>query len=116
MLLKAGEIYWAWMQEQSKRPVIVISRESLNHGKYCLVIPLTSAKLEARRELPNCVGFQQGDSGLPKDCVAQAEITTLVDISDLDIETGPIGKLDEAKYRDLVHAIGFVISSECEPI
>ncbi len=114
MALAPGQIYFADFNG-GHRPVIIISRETLNLGRYVLAIPLTSTNFEVRSKQRNCVPFQAGDFGLPKDCVAQAEAVSFIEIAALDVAEGPVGTLDDAAMRSLIKAVGFVISSDCEP-
>jgi mRNA-degrading endonuclease toxin of MazEF toxin-antitoxin module len=44
-------------------PVIVVSREELNRGRYALAVVCTSARFAVRGKLSNCVPFQAGDFG-----------------------------------------------------
>jgi mRNA-degrading endonuclease toxin of MazEF toxin-antitoxin module len=89
--LNPGDIYRA----PGGHRLIVVSREFLNRGKYAVVVPITSGRVEERKNFPNCVYFQTGQFGLTKDCVAQADAVFSIDIDELqDIEKGPIAKLD----------------------
>ncbi len=75
----------------------------------------TSARFSLRSRLPSCVPFQAGQFGFSVDCVAQCENILSIDKKQIDLETGPIGVLDEARLRNVVKAIGYVIDSDCEP-
>jgi hypothetical protein len=37
-------------------------------------------------------------------------------VSDLDLDSGAIGALDELRMRDLIKAIGDMLASDCEPV
>jgi len=113
--MKPGEIYLADLYEAGVRPVLIVSRESLNRGGYAVAVPFTTSHFERRRRLPNCVTFQSGQSGLAKDCVAQCEAILTVDQSQFENGAGPIGAVDDAIMRDVIRAIGHVIESNCEP-
>ena len=113
---RPGEIYWASADESEPHPVVVVSREKLNRGHYVTGVEFTSKHLDRRWNLPNCVPFRAGQFGLTEDCVARAETIGDVFKSDLDLANGPIGTLDDQAMRDLVRAIGYVISSDCEPV
>jgi mRNA-degrading endonuclease toxin of MazEF toxin-antitoxin module len=113
--MNPGEIYWADLSA-GRRPVIIVSREPLNRGAYVVAVLCTTARVEQRAKLPNCVSFGAGEFGLPKDCVAQCETVTFLDRSDLDEVNGMIGILDAARLRAVVQAIGNVIGAECEPL
>lgn len=112
---KPREIYLRRVEGEKLRPVIIVSCEELNRGYYAVAVPLTSAKLETRRSLPNYVPFKAGQFGLDRDCVAQAEGITIVEKTELDLDAGPIGFLDPAVMRNLIRAIGNVIEAKCEP-
>jgi mRNA-degrading endonuclease toxin of MazEF toxin-antitoxin module len=104
------------MNQTYPHPVVVVSREELNRGDYVVAVVFTSARFAVRSQLPNCVPFRAGEFGLTKDCVAQGETIANIPTDQLDLAGGPIGTLDDARMRDLVRAIGNVISSDCEPV
>jgi mRNA-degrading endonuclease toxin of MazEF toxin-antitoxin module len=114
--MKPGEIYLADLYEAGIRPILVVSRESLNRGGYVVAVPLTSAHFERRSRLPNTVPFKSGQFGLTTDCVAQCEAVLTVEQSQIDRAHGRIGTLDDIAMRNIVRAIGYVINSDCEPI
>ena len=115
-MIRPGEIYMADFGQAGPHPVIVISREDLNRGRYALVVVCTSARFAVRSKLPNCVPFRAGAFGLTADCVAQCENLLSIERAQLDLSAGPIGVLDELALRDVIKAIGYVIESDCEPI
>lgn len=96
-------------------PVVIVSREDLNRGRYALVVVCTSARFYARNALPNCVPFRAGDFGFTADCVAQCDNMLSIEKVQLDLSAGPIGVLDDMAMRDVIKAIGHVIESDCEP-
>jgi mRNA-degrading endonuclease toxin of MazEF toxin-antitoxin module len=108
-----GQVYWAYRDK--RRPVIVVSRNSLNSGNRIVVVPLTSARLEERRSLRNCVLLDPRRHGLPKACVAQTELIATIDMRDLIVNEGPITTIDGETLRRLVRAIGYMMDAECEP-
>ena len=97
-------------------PVIVVSREELNRGRYALAVVCTSARFAVRSKLSNCVPFHAGDFGFTVDCVAQCENILSIDQAQLDLATGPMGILDEAAFQKVIKSIGFVIRSDCKPL
>jgi mRNA-degrading endonuclease toxin of MazEF toxin-antitoxin module len=111
-----GEVYPADFSTSGRHPVIIISREDLNRGRYALVVVCTSARYSIRRTLPNCVPFQAGHFGFTVDCVAQCENLLSIEKSQLDLAAGPIGILDDLTLRDIIKAIGHVMESDCEPV
>jgi mRNA-degrading endonuclease toxin of MazEF toxin-antitoxin module len=115
MPLRPGDIYWANMIDGSRRPIVVVSGDELNRGTTVVGIGFTSARLELRRGLANCVPFRAWQFGLTKDCVAQAESIASIDLGHLEVHAGPMGRLDSRAMRNLIRAIGYVIAAECEP-
>lgn len=97
-------------------PVIVVSREELNRGRYALAVVCTSARFAVRSKLSNCVPFQAGDFGFTVDCVAQCENILSNDQVQLDLAAGPMGTLDETALQKVVKSIGYVIKSDCKPL
>lgn len=114
-MIEPGEIYMADFEQAGPHPVIVVSREALNRGRYALVVVCTSARFAVRRTLPNCVPFRAGQFGLTADCVAQCDNLLSIEKSQLDMAAGPLGVLDEMAMRDVIKAIGYVMESDCEP-
>src|SRR5438034_11645120 len=96
-------------------PVIVVSREELNRGRYALVVVCTSARFAVRSKLPNCVPFRAGQFGFTADCVAQCENMLSIDKAQLDATAGLVGRLDDLALRNVIKAIGYVIEADCEP-
>lgn len=112
MVPKQGEVYWAF--QDKKRPVVVVSRETMNRGRYVLVTPLTTSHIETRKHLPNCVFIRGREFGL-RDCIVQAELTTHLPLDDLDTTSGSVAVLDDRIIRDIVRAVGHVLDADCEP-
>ena len=113
--MRPGEVYMADFAEAGPHPVIVLSREELNRGRYALVVVCTSARFAVRSELPNCVPLRAGHFGFATDCVAQCENLLSIDKTQLDLANGPRGILDDTTLRDVIRAIGYVMESDCEP-
>ena len=114
MLMKSGEIYWVDLAI-GRRPGIVVSRENLNQGNYAVIVLCTTRRFAIRSKLPNCVPFQASEFGMPSDCVAQCEAIYALEKGEIDIASGMIGRLDGARLRSVIKAIGDVIDSDCEP-
>jgi mRNA-degrading endonuclease toxin of MazEF toxin-antitoxin module len=114
-MIRPGEIYMADFGAAGPHPVIVMSRENLNRGRYALVVPCTSARFAVRSQLSNCVPFRAGGFGFTVDCVAQCENVLSIDQAELNLTAGPTGVLDSIALRNVVKAIGYVIESSCEP-
>jgi len=115
-MIRPGEIYMADFGPAGPHPVIVTPRETLNRGRYALVVPCTSSRFAIRSKVANCVAFRVGEFGFTADCVAQCENMLSIDQAQLDLAAGPLGVLDSTALRRVVMAIGFVIESNCEPL
>ena len=115
-MIQPGEVYMADFGAAGPHPVIVVSREELNRGRYALAVVCTSARFAVRSKLSNCVPFQAGDFGFTVDCVAQCENILSVDQAQLDLAAGPMGILDEAALQKVIKAIGYVMKSDCKPL
>jgi mRNA-degrading endonuclease toxin of MazEF toxin-antitoxin module len=115
-MIQPGEIYLADFPQAGRHPVIVVSREDLNRGRYTLVVFCTSARFATRSRLPNCVPFRAGQFGFTTDCVAQCENLLSIEKAQLDLSSGPIGVLDDIRLREVIKAIGHVLDADCEPV
>jgi mRNA-degrading endonuclease toxin of MazEF toxin-antitoxin module len=108
-VIEPGEIYIADFDQAGPHPVIVVSRQELNGGRYALVVVCTSARFAVRRTLNNCVPFLAGQFGFTADCVAQCDNMLSIEKLQLDLASGPIGVLDEMAMRDVIKAVGYVM-------
>ena len=115
-MIQPGEVYIADFEQAGPHPVIIVSREELNRGRYALAVVCTSARFALRSVLPNCVSFRPGQFGFTVPCVAQCDNIVSVELSQLDRANGPIGLLDDLTLRDVIKAIGHVMDSDCEPV
>lgn len=113
-MFSPGEIYWADFPNAGRHPVIVVSAEQFNRGGYTTVVPVTSRHFERRRHLSNCVPFLKGEFTFSENCVAQAENILTLHMSDLDVDSGCVGKLDVDTLGRLIRAIGRVLDADCE--
>jgi mRNA-degrading endonuclease toxin of MazEF toxin-antitoxin module len=114
-MIVPGEVYIADFEHAGPHPVIVVSREDLNRGRYLLVVVCTSARSATRSRLPNCVPFRAGRFGFTTNCVAQCDNMLSIEKSQIDFASGRIGQLDESAMRDVIKAVGYVMESDCEP-
>jgi mRNA-degrading endonuclease toxin of MazEF toxin-antitoxin module len=115
MPFRPGEIYLAFGGDDKYRPVLIVSREEFNRGKYVVAVPFTSAQFDERSSRSNCVAFRAGEFGLDKNCVAQAEAISVYHKDDLDLDKGAIAVVDDEKMREITLAIGYIIAAHCEP-
>lgn len=114
-MVQPGEIYMADFGSAGPHPVIIVSREALNRGRYALAVPCTSSRFAVRSTLANCVPFRAGEFGFTVDCVAQCENMLSIDLREMDLSSLR-GILDQESLRSVVKAIGYVIESDCEPV
>lgn len=114
-MIQPGEIYMADIPAGQRHPIVVVSREVLNRGKYVIAALITSQRFAIRSKLATCVPLNQGQAGLSQNSVVQGESTGPIRIARLDISNGPVGKLDDVTFREVIKAIGYVLDSDCEP-
>jgi len=117
MTPKPGEVYFAAdPQGESTHRLIVVSNEAFNRGHYVTIVPTTSTRFHERRKMKNCVPFNKNAFRcFTRHCVAQAEQIVTVDKAELQLSNGPIGVLSSEKMREVIAAIGYVISAKCVP-
>jgi len=115
-VIEAGEIHDADLAEAGRRPVLIVSRQSLNRGRYVTIVPFTTSRLAERRRMPTCVFFRAGEFGLTADSVAQCDAIGSVHVGLLDLTREPRGKLDAVSHRSVIQAIGYTIAAACEPL
>ena len=58
-----GDVYLMPFGEGKARPVVIVSRDSLNGGDYVVIVPLTTQKLDQRKNLPSCAFIPGGTAG-----------------------------------------------------
>lgn len=84
--MNRGEIYWAELkprsgsEQQSRRPVLIISHDGFNHTenwRSIIVVPISSSPRQARRG-PTAIPLPRGAAGLTLESTALChQITTL---------------------------------------
>jgi mRNA interferase MazF len=93
-------------EQAGRRPVLVISREQINHLLPVInVIPLTSRKSVARLVYPNEVLLPAGVAGLKADSIALCYQIRTLDKSRLERDWGELD--DENLRQEIVEAIRF---------
>ncbi len=92
--------------------MIVVSRDDHNCGDNVVVVPFTTQKLDKRRNLPSCVFFAAGESGLAHDCVAKTDEITSVAVMEFDWARGRIGRVLAPRMKDVVRAIRYMIRDD----
>ena len=53
--LRPGEIYWINVDGGRAKLVLIISRQSYNHGDRCVAVDFTTKRLAERSKSPSCV-------------------------------------------------------------
>ena len=106
-----GDIYFVDLQPRSgseqagRRPCIVVSTDAFNEARgwrSITVVPLTSSE-RWQAASPTTFLFENGESGLPKNCAALAHQITTIDRD--KIVGGKIGSLTPAKLAALDQAL-----------
>ncbi|HEY4761725.1 MAG TPA: type II toxin-antitoxin system PemK/MazF family toxin [Thermoguttaceae bacterium] len=108
-----GEIYLVpFGQEGKPRPVVIVSRDTLNGGNYVIVVPFTTQKLEERKGRQSCVFFNAGEGSLSQDCVAKTDEIQRIFKTEIDWVRGRIGRFSQDQMSKIVRAIRFVIRDD----
>lgn len=94
--MERGEIYDARLrpvegsEEAGTRPVIIVSRNAINHNSpVIVVVPLTDAA-NVRRDYPNNVPIPAGEGGLTLDSIALAGQVRAIAVSRLGRRRGTL--------------------------
>ena len=111
MPFKRGEIYRCSFGAGKERPVVIVSRDTLNGGQNVIVVPFTTVKLDQRRSYRSCVFFPAGTSGLDRDCVAKTDEITLIDKLRIDPNKF-VGAVSDTKMSEVSLAIRWVVQDE----
>ena len=111
--MRPGEVYRADLEEAGVHFVIVVSREELNRGRDVVAVLCTSQAFDRRSKLPNCVAFDAGAYCFHRPTVAKCEEVQLIE---RDILEGPLARIADEDFRDVVKALGYVFEADCEPI
>lgn len=117
MTPRPGEVYFTLdLNGERKHRSIVVSNEAFNRGEYVTVVPTTSKRFPERANKKNCVPINKNAFGcFTRACVAQAEHIATIVKARLEMSEGPIGVMSREKMREVVAAIGYVISAKCVP-
>jgi mRNA interferase MazF len=112
MVISQGEIWWADLPDPVgsgpgfRHPIVVVQSDAFNRSRIATVVcvPLTSNA--ALADVPGNVLLSRGDTGLPKDSVANAsQIITL----DKDLLTEHVSKLSRRRFELVLAAIDTVL-------
>jgi len=114
-MIQPGEIYMADVPPGQQHRVVILPRADLNRGKYVIAALITSQKFASRSTLANCVPLRAGQFGLTQDSVVQGESAGPIRVVRIDLSAGPLDKLADMTFREVIKAIGYVIDSDCEP-
>ena len=96
--MRRGDVCWATLaprsgsEQQGRRPVIVISRDTFNtnkNWKSIIIVPVSTSANQRQRG-PTAVPIAKGVGGLPEDSVAVCHHVTTLDRDKLG---APIGTL-----------------------
>jgi mRNA-degrading endonuclease toxin of MazEF toxin-antitoxin module len=98
--------------EVKRRPIIIMSRDTLNGGHYVVAVPCYSQDIDHRMQYPQNVLLERGEGGLPKRCIARTDQITFVDKKFIDWRKDKIGRLPVSKMAEIVRAIRWVVRDD----
>jgi mRNA interferase MazF len=111
---RRGELYWADLnpvrgrEQGGRRPVLVVQNDRGNENSdYTVVVALSSAPLS--RRYPFTVPLAAGEGGLPRSSYVNCAQIRTVDDARLE---GLIGRLDEARMREVDEALRYELALE----
>lgn len=94
-------------EQAGTRPVVVVSRDSINaNSSVIVVVPVTDAA-NVKRTYPSHVFFPQGSGGLNMDSIAKTEQIRAIQISRF---VGYYGRLENIAVRRLDEAIKITLA------
>lgn len=94
--MERGDIYWVDLGEPFgsepgyTRPVVIIQDDMFNASALATVIILSLTGNVTLRKMPGCVFLSQYETGLPKDCVANATQLRTIDRARLKTKAGAL--------------------------
>jgi len=116
MVIAQGDIFWARLsrfpagsEPQSKRPVVVVQRDSINRSRFNTVVVVPLTKQIKHVNIPGNVLLQKGDANLPRQSLARTTHIMVIDKSRL-IEK--IGTLPPIKTKEIIRNIMWVLGEE----
>ena len=112
--MKQGEIHMLKVDGAGKRgrPVLVVSRDELNKGYLCTIVPFNGSDFNNKRHKPFCVPFHAGDPGISKDCVAKCDDLARIPKTDLIRSSRPEGMISDAKLAEVKDAIAWCLNCQ----
>jgi len=116
MVIAQGDIFWAQLspsptgsEPQSKRPVVVVQRDSINRSRFNTVVVVPLTKQIKHVNIPGNVLLEKGEANLPRQSLARTTHIMVIDKSRL-IEK--IGTLPPIKTKEIIHNIMWVLGEE----
>ena len=116
MVISQGDIFWARLPQsstgsepESKRPVVVVQRDTINRSKFNTVVVVPLTKQTKHANLPGNVLLLKGDGNLPRQSLARTTHIMVIDKSRL-IEK--IGTLPKIKIKEIINNIIWVLGEE----
>jgi mRNA interferase MazF len=116
MVITQGDVFWARLsrsptgsEPESKRPVVVVQRDSINRSKFNTVVVVPLTKQTKHANIPGNVLICKGDANLPRQSLARTTHIMVVDKSRL-IEK--IGTLPQIKTKEIINNVMWVLGEE----
>ncbi|MFW6199725.1 MAG: type II toxin-antitoxin system PemK/MazF family toxin [Gemmatimonadota bacterium] len=112
MVVQRGDVWWADLGEPSgsepgfRRPVLVVQADSFNRSRIRTVIAVALSSNTRLLEAPGNTLVRTGDSGLPRDSVANvSQLVTL----DRDFLAEKTGRLSAAALFEIEEGLRLVL-------
>ena len=112
MVICQGDVFWAGhspspgSEPESKRPVVIVQRDSINRSKFRTVVVVPLTKQTKHAILPGNVLLRKGEANLPKASLARGTHVMVVDKNRL---TEKIGALSQKRINQIIDNIIWVL-------
>lgn len=110
--MQRGEIWWANLpaprgsEPGYRRPVVILQHDDFNRSRIATVIGVTLTSNLHLQNAPGNVLLRAGDTGLPKDSVANVSQVATLDKSTL---TERIGSLPSTRLRQIENGVRLIL-------
>lgn len=112
MVICQGDVFWANLtpsagsQPGSRRPVVIVQRDSVNRSAFGTVVVVPLTKQTRHAILPGNVLLNKGEANLPKSSLARGTHVMVVDKGRL---TEKIGSLSPDRIREIIDNITWIL-------
>jgi len=101
-----GEVWWCELPDAGRRPVVVLSRDSvIPRHRRALIAPCTTTIRGLLSEVP----LEPGEDPVPQRCVANLDSVESVSIAVLTMR---LGRLPDSRMRQMCEALAVAVDCQ----